>query len=122
MKIATVEVKVGLPDKLPNAAVSNGVDKMLDAGQADMVDVVFDCAKHPAINPRVAKDCVKLQVGDAEVVKISKGRPEPMEPVLTVTHLPALDNYFSDTILSQDPPEPVGTPLTPPPVPIEAMP
>ena len=74
MKIATVEVKVGLPDQLPNAGVSKGVDEMLDAGQADMVDVVFDGATHPEIDPADAKECVRLQIGDAEVVEITKAR------------------------------------------------
>ncbi len=91
MKIVRLEVEIHLPDAMDSANVSEGIDHMLDAAGALMVDVVFQCAKHPMIDPAVAADCVQWTVADSTVVEILENQPEHPEPPRKLAYLPRLD-------------------------------
>jgi hypothetical protein len=102
MKIVKVEVEVHLPEHIDDVNVSEGIDHMLDAGGADMVDEVFKCAAHPVIDPAIAEDCVELTVNDSEVVSSEAGHPEHAEPPRKLTPLTQLDKYHNPPGLVDD--------------------
>jgi hypothetical protein len=110
MKIVKVEVEVHLPDHMDDANVSNGIDHMLDAGGADMVDEVFKCAAHPVIDPAIAEDCISLTVNDSEVVSSATGQPEHDEPARKLIELSQLDEYHNPPGLDEDIEAPVVAP------------
>lgn len=78
MKVVTVEVDITVPERMNGETVVNAFDHMLDAGAAIMAAEVSSDAMPPVICPAVAEDCVRMDVGDAQLVDGYVPRRDPL--------------------------------------------